>query len=230
MTGRQMSARIFKIKRIFLPGKGIFAVILLFISLLPGRGLAERATVRVKAPELISGTFSFIITIDNAVDMDAGQFDLGFNPGVIKVTDVRSGSIGGANVPLVRWASVNEDKIRVLFNLPGVQGISGSGELARITARVAGKIGDSSNLNISGGLLVDKEAKSIPANWYGAMVRVETLAPESKNVSEPSAGEPKRPAATRGGISISTPMAVTALLGLVAIPTIALLLSRRKNG
>lgn len=213
-----------------LSGRGMLMVIVLFMSLVPGRGMAEQATVRIDAPESVSGTFDVAVTIDDVADMDAGQLDLGFDPRVMTVTDVKAGRIGETTVPLAQWAPVNEEKIRVLFNFPGVQGISGSGTLARITARVAGKVGDISTLAISGGLLVDSNAKRIPADWQGGKVRVKTSASAPDPASQSPAGQVTPPEVNPEGISISTPMAVSVLLGLVAIPTVALFLYRRKKG
>jgi hypothetical protein len=224
-----MSVKKSREKKRWLSGRGMLMAILLFMSLVPGRGMAEQATVRIDAPESVSGTFDVAVTIDNVADMDAGQFDFRFDPEVINVTDVKAGSIGGTTVPLAQWAPVNEEKIRVLFNFPGVQGVSGSGELARITAKVAGKTGDISMLEISEGLLVDSKAKRIPADWQGGELKVETSAPASTPASESPAGQTTRTEADTGGIAISTPMAVTVLLVLVAIPILVLLMYRRKR-
>ncbi|PXF51644.1 MAG: hypothetical protein C4B55_04570 [Candidatus Methanophagaceae archaeon] len=51
--------------------------------------------------------------------------------------------------------------------------IKGSGSLAEIEFEVKGKSGETSELDISNGLLVDAEAREIVANWHDDEVTVE---------------------------------------------------------
>ena len=152
----------------------LFLAVLLIMAVVPVSISAEQPNVRVNAPEMVSGDFDVTIDIVSIHDMDSGQFDLNFDPGVVTVTDIKAGNIAGTEVPIVHWVLLDQDTIRVLFNLPGVKGISGSGSLAKICSRVTGKAGDISALNLSRGLLVNKEANRIPASWLDGEVEIET--------------------------------------------------------
>ncbi|MBC2762711.1 MAG: hypothetical protein HF970_05290, partial [ANME-2 cluster archaeon] len=91
--------------------------------------MAQKAQVRVDAPEVVSGTFNAKIDIYNVADLDSGQFDLSFDASAVNVTGVNSGSIDGTEVPVDMWRFIDTDTIRVIFNLPDTTGVSGSGSL-----------------------------------------------------------------------------------------------------
>jgi hypothetical protein len=134
-------------------------------------------TVSVDAPEYESGSrFDIIIEIDDVDDLDSGQFDISFNSSVVNVTDlnndIENGEIGSTAVPIENCYFMAANSIRLLFNLPGVSGVSGSGTLATIRFEVVGENGDISFLNLSDGLLVDKESDTIPANWVNDIVTI----------------------------------------------------------
>ena len=138
---------------------------------------ATAATVTVDAPEYVSGSrFDVAIEIDDVDDLDSGQFDILFNSSVINVTnledDIEDGEIGSTAVPIENCYFMGANSIRLLFNLPGVSGVSGSGTLATIRFEVVGESGDISSLNLSDGLLVDKESDKIPANWINDMATI----------------------------------------------------------
>ena len=136
--------------------------------------VAQQPTVSVNAPEEVTETFIATIDIDQVTNLDSGQFDLSFNASVVNVTDVKDGLIDSTTVPIAMWSFIDADTIRVLFDLPGVTGVSGSGYLAEIEFEVeeTAEAGDTSVLDISNGLLVDTEANTIPANWTGDEVTV----------------------------------------------------------
>ena len=128
--------------------------------------------VTVNAPEVVSGAFDATIEIENVADMNGGQFDLSFDPGVVNVTDVNNGSIDGTAVPLVDWRFMDADTIRVLFKLSGDAGVSGSGSVATIKFAVTGSQGDTSILDMTDGNLADTGADEIPATWTDDEVTV----------------------------------------------------------
>jgi hypothetical protein len=149
-----------KLKRDFLLGT-CFAVLVLAFAVVPGQ--AQQATVGLSTPELTKGnTVYATVNVENVENLDVGQFDLEFNPAVLKVVDVENGSIGETEIP-VQWRSIDSGTIRVIFNLEGVTGVSGSGQLAIIGFKVIGD-GEGEFL-ISNGLLGNIETKSIDTNW-----------------------------------------------------------------
>lgn len=204
------------------------AAVTMLIALVPASALAQQTEVSVQAPERVSGAFEVTIDIANVVDMDSGQFDLSYDPDVVEVMNVENGNIGDTPIPIAQWAPLDADTIRVLLNFPGVKGVTGSGHLATICARVTGKIGDRTVLDISSGLLVDKEANKIPAKWHDDELRVETSAPESKPVPDQQADQRSESEVMNDGVSISTPFALGVLATLVVISILYLFIYRRK--
>ncbi len=136
------------------------------------RMMAEKMQVCVNAPEVVSGAFNVTIDIHNVADLDSGQFDLSFNSSVVNVTAVHAGNIDGKQVPVDSWQFMDAGTIRMLFNLPGVRGVSGSGYVARIDFEVTGSHGDISVLDISDVGLVDTGADEIPAVWIDDEVTI----------------------------------------------------------
>jgi len=126
--------------------------------------------VTVNAPEVVTDTFNVTIDIENVTDLDCGTFDLTFDPGVVNVIDVGAGNIDGTTVPIDGWDFADADTIMVIFNLPGVRGVSGSGHVARIDFAITGSQGDNSFLDMSDGLLIDRNADKIPAIWTDAEI------------------------------------------------------------
>lgn len=126
--------------------------------------VADQTSVTINSPELTDGDFSVTIEIENAVDLDSGQFNLYFNPVDVNVTGVDDGDVDGTAIPIADWV-VAEDNIQVLFNLPGIDGVSGSGSLATIHFETI--VPGACSMEISNGLLVSNMAETIPASWDG---------------------------------------------------------------
>ena len=146
---------------------------------------AYQTGVSVNAPERADGDFSVVIEIENAVDLDSGQFDLYFDSVAVNVTSVGDGNIGGTDIPIDNWALIDKNTIRVLFNLPGIDGVSGSGSLATIHFETV--VPGDCTIEISGGLLVDTMAEEIPASWDGVesvVSKTETSIPADATESE----------------------------------------------
>ena len=86
----------------------------------------------------MEGTTDYaIIKINNVSNLDTGQFDLSFNSSVLKVVNVEDGDIQGTGIP-IQWHLIDIDTLRMVFNLEGVNGITGSGQLAIIEFEVIG--------------------------------------------------------------------------------------------
>ncbi|MEA1905762.1 MAG: cohesin domain-containing protein [Euryarchaeota archaeon] len=156
------------------PKPGIAAIVILLAVFAAN---AAAVIVSVDAPEYVSNSsFDAAIRIDQVEDMDSGQLDISFNSSVLNVTDImgdiKNGEIGGREVPVENRYFMGEDTIRLLFNLPGVSGVSGSGSLATIVFEVVGNDGDTSFLDLSDGLLVNNNANMIGADWICGMVNI----------------------------------------------------------
>jgi len=139
--------------------------------------------VKVDAPTYVEGTFEASINVDNIVNFNSGQFDLSFDASVVNVSEVKDGRLDGVTIPVDRWEFIDKGKIRVILDVPGITGVSGSGSLAVICLDVVGKSGDKSTLDISNGMLVNTKAEGIPARWINdevivAPIQVSVNAPE----------------------------------------------------
>lgn len=139
-------------------------VILLVASVILATPVAAQTSVTVNAPETMDGDFTVTIEIEDVTDMDSGQFDLHFDATAVNVTGVDDGSIGGTTIPADNWAA-DGGKVKVLFNLPGLDGVSGSGSLATIHFETI--VPGDCEMELSDGLLVDNVAEPIPASWDG---------------------------------------------------------------
>ena len=203
---------------------------LFFFLMVPTNLLsAQETTVRVQAPKSISGEFEILIEADSVFNLDSGQFDLAFDPEAIQILDVNNGAIGDTVVPVDLWNTLNPGRIRVLFNFPGVQGICGTGHIAKIRARAIGKTGLPAQLAFQKGLLVDKEAQSSPARWLDGKVDIKGCITRAVAADATGTrGAPEHDTKSRG-MTISTPMAIAGLAVLAFIPGLLLVLLRQKK-
>jgi hypothetical protein len=136
----------------------------------------EIAKVVVNAPGLVrvGERFEATIDVDCITNFNAGLFDMSFDSSVVKVTDVVDGRIAGETIPVDRWDFIDENTIRVLVDMPGIKGVSGSGYMAKVLFKAVGKGGEKSVLDISKGMLVNNEVEEIPAVWINDEVRILT--------------------------------------------------------
>jgi len=149
----------------------------------------ENVSVRVNAPEFVSGTFDVTIDIYNVIDFYGGQFDLSFDPDVVNANGVYEGEIDGTTVPIDNKDTylMEDSRVRVIFNIDdeeNPEGVSGSGYLASIRFEVVGDDGDVSDIEIYEGLISCYGSDSHPclagnrieqetdADWSGDVVTV----------------------------------------------------------
>jgi len=161
----------------------IIALILTLSAIFAAHATAEETTVYVDAPDFVSSsTFDAEIKIENVYELNTGEFHLLFDPNVVNVTDVTAGSIENMSI---MFTSVRCDKIqgigiiKVLFDISGTGGASGSGSLATVAFEVTGTDGNCSILNISNteyvylfyeGELGNVSAGEITAEWENDIV------------------------------------------------------------
>jgi len=141
------------------------AIISMILILFMNPATAYQTNVNVNAPEKADNNFSVTIGIENVTDLDSGQFDLDFDSALVRVTGIDDGTIDKTTIPIDNWAPVRKNTIRVLFNLPDVDGVSGTGTLATIHFETI--VPGDCVVDISDGLLVNTNAQVIPANWNG---------------------------------------------------------------
>ena len=175
--------------------------------------------VTVNAPEYVSeDTFEVTMDVTEIIDLNGGQFDLTYNPDVIKVLKVEDGDIDDTEIPIVMkrlFEDDDYDRYGILFKLGGADCVSGSGYLAKITFEVVGGTGDTSAIDVitdpddnRPATLAEADADEITANWFGTNVTIGTAPPESDEIPTPT------PTPT------GTPVVnVTPELGSVSVPT-----------
>jgi PGF-CTERM protein len=131
---------------------------LIFTPVIAARGVE----LRVNAPEEVEeeGTFEVSIDVEELDDLNSAKFDLSFDSSVVNVTNVSDGDVDGTTIPAQMWIA-EAGIINVIVDIPGIDGVSGSGSLATVSFEVVGGKRDESVLEISNVQLVDDEAEFI---------------------------------------------------------------------
>jgi hypothetical protein len=210
---------------------------------------AQGVTVSVGAPTTVSKgtTFDVNINISNISPgnrLDSTQFDLTYDPAVIQVTGgegdsgVTHGLIDSTSFPVDMWTfqppGTPSRTIRVLGNLPGTSGVSGSGSLAQIHFTVLGAGGTSTALQLSNVMLYNSNAELItPVSLTNGWVTVSGL---SLTITTPLAGgvingSYSQTLAASGGLApykwsiisgiLATGLSLTSTGTVIGMPTVA---------
>ncbi len=139
--------------------------------------------VSIDAPdEAAAGSdFTANVNISEVVDFDACNYDVTFDASVLRLDNVTSGLIGSTTIPVDIYNEISSGTYRVIQNVPGLTGVSGSGYLAVLHFHVIGSQGDSSVISLSNGMLSDNLAEEIPATWVGDSVSVPSVVPGDAN-------------------------------------------------
>ena len=122
--------------------KTISTIIILSMTsiILSTPAAAYQTSVSVNAPESVDSDFSAVIEIENAVDLDSGQFDLSVNSSAVNVPGVASGNTGGTMVPVSKWRFMGANTVSVLFDLFGVDTVTRSARDASVLDIPTGKL------------------------------------------------------------------------------------------
>jgi clostripain len=135
---------------------------------------AGAVTVSVDAPATAAPDSDFTASIDitQVTELDSCNYDITFDSSVLRLDDVTSGLIGSTTIPVDLYNEVSPGTYRVVQNVPGLTGVSGSGYLAELHFHVIGSEGDSSAITLSNGTLSDAQAGEIEATWVGDSVDI----------------------------------------------------------
>ena len=141
---------------------------------LPATAGATGVTVSAYAPAQVGPGTDFVATfnITSVTGFNSCNFDITYDPSVINVTSVTSGLIGNTTIPVAMWGQIASGKIRIIENIPGVSGVTGSGYLAQIDFHVIGTYGSTSTIAFSNGTLSSTSATEITADWAGDSINV----------------------------------------------------------
>ncbi len=146
-------------KKISYPILSLSIIIILSMFITPV--VADQINIDLNAPDTVDGNFDVTIDMENVNNLDSGQFDIYFDPAAVKVIGISNGTINGKTIPADSQA-ISANTIRVLFNLPGIEGISGSGSLATIHFETI--VSGDCAMEMSDVLLVDTMAQEILTN------------------------------------------------------------------
>jgi len=165
-----------ELKRLFLT-----AVLTICLAMVLAPNLVVQAagdvTVSMSAPNQVGEGTDFIarVNIGNVTNFDAANYDVTFNPAALQVANVTSGLISGTAIPADMWSVITPGTLRVIQNVPGLSGVSGTGYLSEIRFHVIGSAGSTSQINLANGVLSDNSANQIPASWVGGSVQISTV-------------------------------------------------------
>jgi hypothetical protein len=145
-------------------------------------------TVSIDSPDTVKKSagryFHALVKITNVTNFDAAQYDITYDPDVIKVQEVTAGDISGTTIPIEEWAYVpanTQGTVRILNSVPKVPGVSGEGYLADIYFKVMGDPGDSSVISFIEGfgdpqgylMIGNNIGIEISATWTDSSVEIE---------------------------------------------------------
>jgi len=161
------------------------------VALLLGSGalftvVAQGETVvSIDAPAEATADSDFTanVSISDVTDFDACQYDVTFDATVLRLDDVTSGLIGSTPVPVDIYNELSAGTFRVIQNVPGLTGVTGSGYLAELHFHVVGADGDSSDITLSNGVLSNNLAEEITATWTGASVAIADTTPPTVTIT-----------------------------------------------
>ena len=119
--------------------------------------------------------FTVKIDISQVNSLDAANYQISFDPAVLRLDSVTPGTIGAASIPVDVVNQTSPGHFIIVQNVPGTSGISGSGTLAVLHFHVIGQIGNISTILISDVTLSSNLAVEIQASWTGDFVEVSVI-------------------------------------------------------
>lgn len=159
-----------------------FALVLPVVTALACTTVDE-ISVSVPVPT-VDEEASFVarVNITEVIDFDACNYDIVFDHDVLTLTDVTDGLIGSTTIPVIAynpWTHHGEVRVRVVQNIPGTSGVTGSGYLAELHFTVIGLDGSFSSITLKDGCLCDTDPNRITVTtWTPATVTVDLLTPD----------------------------------------------------
>jgi len=139
----------------------ILAAITTVVALLLGSGAllpaaaAPDAAVSIDAPAEAAPDSNFTANVDvtEVTDFDACNYNVSFDASVLELSSVTSGLIGAEPIPVDVANEISSGTWTIVQNVPGMDGVSGSGYLAVLHFHVIGAEGSSSEISLSNGML-----------------------------------------------------------------------------
>jgi len=192
-------------------------------------------TVSIDAPDTAApdSDFTANVNIAEVTDFDSCNYDISFDASVLRLDNVASGLVGSTAIPVDVYNEISSGTYRVIQNVPGITGVSGSGYLAVLHFHVIGSGGDSSAISLANGMLASSQAEEITASWVGDSVRMVMV--ESEDAAAPVAVNPLPGASVSDGTTSLSAGPVNWLAlwgvigGVVVVGLVVFLLARRRT-
>ena len=138
--------------------------------------------------------FAATVNISQVENFDATNYDVSFDPTVLRLDNVTSGELDGTVIPIDIWNETSPGRYTIVQNVPGLSGVSGSGYLAVLHFHTVAA--GQSDMSLSNGVLSSNLAEEIPATWIGYSVNVISGEPggqESPPAASPAEEETTEP-------------------------------------
>ena len=167
---------------------------------------AQQATVvSIDAPSNVTSGANFTATVDvdQITDFDSASYDVVFDNAVLMLVSVANGSIGGTTIPVTNSPG-SASPSRVVQNVPGLSGVTGSGTLITITFNATGADGTSSDIELTSLVLGDNSAQLIQTTFQSDTVVVGTPATATPTATATTV-PPTATATTVPGEATATP-------------------------
>ncbi|MCD6300039.1 MAG: hypothetical protein J7L78_02570, partial [Dehalococcoidales bacterium] len=177
--------------------------------------------------------FTANINIAGVTDFDSCNYDISFDASVLRLDNIASGLVGSTAIPVDVYNEISSGTYRVIQNVPGITGVSGSGYLAVLHFHVIGSGGDSSAISLANGVLASNQAEEITASWIGDSVRMVMV--ESEDAAAPVAVNPSPGASVFDGTTSLSAGPVNWLAlwgvigGVVVVGLVVFLLAKRRT-
>jgi hypothetical protein len=145
-------------------------------------------TVSIDSPDTVkkssSRYFHVLVKITDVTNFDAAQYDITYDPDVIRIQDVNAGNISGTTILMEDWGYIpanTQGTVRIVNSVPKAPGVNGEGYLVDIYFKVMGDPGDSSVISFiegfgdpQGYLMIGNNAGiEITATWTNSSVTIE---------------------------------------------------------
>ena len=140
-------------------------------------GIPAGVEITSEIPDVIIPDSDFIVNLNvsDIINFNVADYTITFDPGVIDLTSITSGTIGTTEIP-VEYNRIAADTVIVVNNLnKPATGVSGDGTLSVLHFHAVGNIGESCTITLSSGTLADNRAVEIPASWGSNAVTIEKI-------------------------------------------------------
>ena len=131
-------------------------------------------TVSINAPPEVgeNSDFTADVVISQVYNFDAASYNVSVDDSVLRLDNVTNGQIDTTVIPVDIWNEISPGTYTIIQNVPGLAGVDGLGTLAVLHFHVVGTECQTSEINLSNGILGNNLAQQIPATWVGDSVHV----------------------------------------------------------